>query len=123
MGCFRVDVKIFHVADRARGEIVPQMLVDTGSEATWVPRKILEQLGVRPELKDRSFQMANGQIITRTIGYAVLKVAPDFKTVDEVVFAEQGDLALLGARSLVGLNVRVDPEHKHLVDAGPILAA
>jgi predicted aspartyl protease len=123
MGCFRVDVKFFHLADRTRNAVVPQMLVDTGSEATWVPRKVLEQLGVQPEVKDRAFQMANGQVITRTVGYAVLEVAPNFKTVDEVVFGEQGDLALLGARSLEGLNVRVDPEHKQLVAAGPIPAA
>jgi predicted aspartyl protease len=123
MGIFRVDVKLFNVADRGRTAVVPQMLVDTGSEATWAPRRILESLGVQPEQKDRSFVMANGQVITRTVGYAVLEVAPNFKTVDEVVFAEDGDLSLLGARSLEGLNVRVDPEGKQLVAAGPILAA
>ena len=123
MGCFPVDVRLSHVANRTRSAVVLQMLVDTGSEATWVPRAVLEQLGVQPELKDRSFQMANGQVITRTIGYAVLEVAPQYKTVDEVVFAEPGDLALLGARSLEGLNVRVDPQHKQLVAAGPIPAA
>ena len=123
MGCFRVDVKFFNTAQRARSALVPQMLVDTGSEATWVPRNTLEYLGVQPEKKDRSFQVANGQVITRTVGYALLEVAPDFKTVDEVVFGEEGELAILGARSLEGLNVRVDPERKQLVAAGPILAA
>lgn len=123
MGTFRVNVKLFNVADRARTAVVPQMLVDTGSEATWAPRRILESLGVQPEQKDRSFVMANGQVITRTVGYAVLEVAPNFKTVDEVVFAEDGDLSLLGARSLEGLNVRVDPEGKQLVAAGPLPAA
>jgi predicted aspartyl protease len=123
MGIFRVDVKLFNVADRARTAVVPQMLVDTGGEATWALRRILESLGVQPEQKDRSFVMANGQVITRTVGYAVLEVSPNFKTVDEVVFAEDGDLSLLGARSLEGLNVRVDPEGKQLVAAGPILAA
>ena len=123
MGCFRVDVKVAHIANRARSAIVPQMLVDTGSEATWVPRKVLEQLNIAAEKKDRSFVMANGQVITRTVGYAVLEVAPSFQTVDEVVFAEDGDLSILGARSLEGLNVRVDPEGKQLVAAGPILAA
>lgn len=123
MGVFRVDVKLFNVADRTRSATVPQMLVDTGSEATWAPRRVLESLGIQPEQKDRSFIMANGQVITRTVGYAVVEVAPNFKTVDEVVFAEDGDLALLGARSLEGLNVRVDPEGKQLVAAGPILAA
>ena len=89
MGCFRVDVTFFKAADRSRSAVVPQMLVGTGSEATWAPRKILEHLGVQPEKKDRAYVMANGQVITRTVGYAVLEVAPDFKTVDEVVFAER----------------------------------
>lgn len=44
-------------------------------------------------------------------------------TVDEVVFAEPGDSILLGARSLEGLNLRVEPATKRLVDAGPAPAA
>lgn len=123
MGVFYVDVLIRHIADRDRSAPVPHMLVDTGSEATWVPRKILESLGVRPEKKDRAFVMANGTQITRTVGYAIVEVTPDYQTVDEVVFAEDGDLPLLGARSLEGLNVRVDPEGKQLVAAGPMPAA
>lgn len=43
--------------------------------------------------------------------------APDY-----VVFAEDGDMILLGARTLEGLNVRVDAQRKQLVPAGPILA-
>jgi hypothetical protein len=39
------------------------------------------------------------------------------------VFAEPGDMVLLGARSLEGLNLRVDARTKQLVDAGPIVAA
>ena len=124
MGVFYLDVTFRHVADRSRSAVVPQMLVDTGSEATWVPRKVLEALGVEREKKDRTFVMANGQRITRTVGFAIVEVAPpDHKTVDEVVFAEEGDLPLLGARSMEGLNVRVDPESKQLVAAGPIVAA
>lgn len=42
---------------------------------------------------------------------------------DEVVFGEPGDLVLLGARSLEGLNLRVDPVSRQLVDAGPAPAA
>lgn len=45
------------------------------------------------------------------------------ETNDEVVFAEAGDMTLLGARSLEGLNLRVDARTKQLVDAGPIIAA
>ncbi|MDZ7403977.1 MAG: hypothetical protein ONB41_07720 [candidate division KSB1 bacterium] len=45
------------------------------------------------------------------------------RTNDEVVFAEKGDLALLGTRTLGGLNLTVDATRKKLVAAGPIPAA
>jgi hypothetical protein len=44
-------------------------------------------------------------------------------TIDDVVFAQVGDLELLGARSLQGLNLRVDSRAKKLVAGGPIPAA
>ena len=46
--------------------------------------------------------MANGQRITRSVGFAIIRLDKHF-TVDEVVFAEKGDLLLLGARTLEGL--------------------
>ena len=49
--------------------------------------------------------------------------AADARTNDEVVFAEPGDLMLLGARSLEGMNLRLDARSKQLVVAGPIVAA
>ena len=45
------------------------------------------------------------------MGFAVLCVGEHF-TIDEVVFAEQGDLLLLGARTLEGLNLAVDTQRK-----------
>jgi len=44
-------------------------------------------------------------------------------TIDEVVFAQKGDLLLLGARTLEGLNLVVDSRRKKLVAAGPLPAA
>jgi predicted aspartyl protease len=79
-------------------------------------------LGIQREKKDVAFTMANGQRVTRSVGFAILRVN-QFFTVDEVVFAEKGDLLLLGARTLEGLNLRVDPQKKKLVAAGPLLAA
>ena len=123
MGCFHVDAVIRNIAHRGREEAVPRLLVDTGSERTWVPGEVLERLGVTREKKDLVFMMANGQQITRSVGYAIVEVTPDYHTVDEVVYAEPGDLSLLGARTLEGLGVRVDPEQKKLVAAGPSPAA
>ena len=56
------------------------------------------------------------------VGAAFVHVG-DKRAADEVVFAEPGDLVLLGARSLEGLNLRIEPAHKRLVDAGPAPAA
>ena len=47
----------------------------------------------------------------------------EFKTVDEVVFAQPGDLSLLGARTLEGFNAQVDSRKKRLVAAGPMPVA
>ncbi len=66
--------------------------------------------------------MANGQQVTRSVGFAIIHL-DKFFTIDEVVFAEKGDLLLLGARTLEGLNLTVDPRRKKLVTAGPLPAA
>jgi predicted aspartyl protease len=97
-------------------------MVDTGAESTWIDTAALEAIGIERRKKDLQFQSANGQINTRSVGYAVLKVDQS-ETVDEVVFAEAGDLQLLGARALEGLNLQVDARRKRLVAAGPIVSA
>ena len=106
----------------SRSTTVPRLMVDAGAESTWISATVLEAIGIERRKKDLQFQLANGQIITRSVGYAVLKVDKP-ETVDEVVFAETGDLQLLGARSLEGLNLQVDARRKRLVAAGPIVSA
>ncbi|MCH9022692.1 MAG: hypothetical protein IID32_07985 [Planctomycetes bacterium] len=99
-----------------------RLLVEPGSETTWVSQTSLEKIGVKKEKKDVSFVMANGQTITRHVGFAIIRIGKYF-TIDEIVFAEKGDLQLLGARSLEGLNLTVDARRKELVAAGPVPAA
>ncbi len=122
MGIFHASCTVTHIVDRRRSAGVPKLLVDTGSEYTWVPGSLLEGLGVAREKKDLAFVMANGQQITRSVGFAIVQVDGHF-TVDEVVFAEPGDLELLGARTLEGLNLTIDPRQKKLVAAGPLPVA
>jgi predicted aspartyl protease len=122
MGTFHVSCKAENYRRRGQVARIPKLIVDTGSEHTWIPASILERIGVAREKKDLQFIMANGEIITRSVGFAVLRVGRSF-TVDEVVFAEPGDLALLGARTLEGLNLAVDSAKRRLVAAGPLPAA
>jgi predicted aspartyl protease len=122
MGTFHVRCKIENPSDRHKAAVVPKLLVYTGSDYTWVPTTLLDKLGIDREKKDLPFLMANGQQITRSVGFAIIRL-DKFFTIDEVVFAEKGDLLLLGARTLEGLNLAVDSKRKRLVAAGPLLAA
>jgi predicted aspartyl protease len=122
MGAFHVGCRLENHIDRKQAVTIPRARVDTGSEYTWIPSKTLEKVGVNREKKDLMFTMANGQTITRSVGFAILRVEKSF-TIDEVVFGEPGDLTLLGARTLEGLSLVVDPREKKLVAAGPLPAA
>jgi predicted aspartyl protease len=122
MGTFHTGCKIENHIDRTKAARLSKLLVDTGSEYTWVPATTLAKIGVAREKKDVRFIMANGEVVTRSVGFAILRTGNNF-TIDEVVFAEPGDLALLGARTLEGLNLTVDSARKKLVAAGPVPAA
>jgi len=122
MGIFYVDCIIENVRKPRNITAVKRLMVDSGAEDTWIPQDVLETIGVQVAKKDVPFVMANGQTITRDAGYAILRV-DGFETVDEVVFAREGDLKLLGARTLEGFAARADPRAKKLVAVGPIPAA
>jgi len=122
MGTFYVNCTIENHVSRKRTTTVRKALVDTGSDYTWLPEAALQKIGVKEEKRDVAFTMANGQTITRSIGFAIIRVDGQF-TIDEVVFAHPGDLTLLGARSLEGLNLRVDAKNRRLVAGGPLTAA
>ncbi|HEV8587917.1 MAG TPA: retroviral-like aspartic protease family protein [Pyrinomonadaceae bacterium] len=122
MGVFYVDCSVENMGAPEKSARVEQLLVDTGSEYTWLPKDILANIGVDVRKPDRQFVMANGEVITRDVGYALLKVN-GFETVDEVVFAEDGDLNLLGSRTLEGFGAIIDASRKQLVASGPHLAA
>jgi predicted aspartyl protease len=122
MGTFYVGCKVENHKDQKRAAVVPKLLVDTGSEFTWLPGEILHRIGIEPVKKDLLIQMANGQLLTRSVGYAILHV-DKYETIDEVVFGQKGDLSLLGSRAMEGMNVHVDARRKRLVAAGPVVAA
>lgn len=121
MGTFRVDVEIENPARPGQRRIVRSVLVDTGAELSWIPEEVLDSLGVDRRRRAR-FRQADGTVLERWTSVVEIHVAGKGAG-DEVVFGESGDLVLLGSRSLEGLNFRVDPMLKRLVDAGPAPAA
>ena len=73
MGIFFVDCEGEPPDGSAEPRRVEQLLVDTGSEYTWLPTEDLERASIAVRKKDLEFVMANGQVITRPVGYAILR--------------------------------------------------
>lgn len=71
MGQFSVHVEVAHPADPTRVAEV-ELLVDTGATLIWVPREVLNQLGV-PRLRRRSSVVAEGRTIERDTAGAVVR--------------------------------------------------
>ena len=90
-----------------------RVLVDTGSELSWLPAEVLANTGIHPRRK-RLFKMADGRTMDRDVGFCILE-SEGFVTTDEVVFAQPGDMHLLGVRTLEGFGVMVDPLAHRLV--------
>ncbi|HEV8355987.1 MAG TPA: hypothetical protein VGQ17_04380 [Gemmatimonadales bacterium] len=121
MGILRTDVEIESPTRPGERRLLRQVLVDTGAELSWAPAPVLESLGIG-RVKRVRFQQASGAVVERWVGFAILYASGEV-TNDEVVFGEPDDLMLLGARSLQGMNLKVDLVGKRLVSAGPMLAA
>ena len=121
MRTFRVDVEIENPARPGDRRTLPAVLVDTGAELSWVPADLLDALGVQRHNK-WLFRQADGTLLERSTGGVFIHVGGKVAG-DEVVFGEPGDLVLMGSRTLEGLNFRVEPMTKRLVDAGPAPAA
>jgi predicted aspartyl protease len=121
MGTFRTDIEIENPARPGERRSLSSVLVDTGAELSWFPAAVLDSLGV-PRMKLWHFRQADGTVLERWAGPALV-YAGGTVTIDEVVFGGENDMVLLGARSLEGLNLRVDRYRKILIDAGPAPAA
>ena len=122
MGVFAVDIRVCKPTRKPKWADFRKVIVDSGSEGTWLPEEDLHAAGIEVFKKDQVFLLANGQPVTRDVGIAVIECG-EFKTVDEVVFAKRGDLRLLGARTLEGFNAVVNAREKKLVAAGPMPVA
>ena len=111
MSKFMVNMTAINPVDRQRRTPPVEVMVDTGVLVSWLPEQVLLDAGIMPEFK-KKFVTADKRTIERDIGYAILS-AEGYSTVDEIVFAEENDIALLsapllGVRTLEGFSVMVD---------------
>ncbi|HXG97518.1 MAG TPA: aspartyl protease family protein [Gemmatimonadales bacterium] len=119
MGTFRVTL---HLAG-ATGErfTLMEALVDTGASYTWIPRDVLEGLGVRPD-EERVFVLADGRAVRYPIAW--VRVRLDERTQPTlVVWGDSGTEPLLGAFTLEGFGLGVDPVNRRLIPVPGLLKA
>ena len=112
MGQFSVRTAIAHPADPNRVAEV-DLLVDTGATLSWVPRQILEQLGI-PRLPRRRFLLADGGFVERDTAGVLIRM-DGTEAMVTVVVAESGDAHLLGATALETLGLGIDPVRQQLI--------
>ena len=112
MGVFSVPIEIGNF-DGERFETI-DALVDTGATYTMLPRSLLMGLGISPP-RSRTFGLVDGS--TRPFEMADARVRIDGEeTVTIVVFGEEAATPLLGAYTLEGLGLSVDPIGQRLVE-------
>src|SRR5216117_206986 len=73
MGTFRVDVELENPTRPGEKRTLRSLMVDTGALLSWVPAEVLESLGVERGERWR-FRQANGTVLERRSGMAVLHV-------------------------------------------------
>ncbi|WP_420432021.1 aspartyl protease family protein [Candidatus Poriferisocius sp.] len=117
MGIITVPIQI-SVADG--GETLEiEAIVDTGSFYTMLPGRLLRDLGVVP-IGTRRLSLADGRRILMNYGRAWVTVEGE-NEVTLVVFGEDDGPALLGAYTLQGLALAVDPTEERLVPSDVIM--
>jgi clan AA aspartic protease len=119
MGLTYVSVKVANPADPSRS-LEEKFMVEGGAVYSLVPRHELHQIGILPHSK-RTFILANGERVDREVGTAIFEYQGR-RGDSLVIFGEEGDSPLLGATTLEGFGLILDPFRRELKPLPMILA-
>ena len=117
MGTFSVPIEIGDVGGERFEEL--EALVDTGATTTVIPGGTLRRLGIVPT-KRETFEYAGGARVE--LGMAEAKARVEGReTTTWVIFGEEDTGALLGAYTLEGMLLGVDPYSRRLIPVQGLL--
>ena len=111
MGTFKWPLRISGMDGQRTREI--EATVDTGATFTTLPAKLLHEIGIEL-IGQRRFLLADGRRLLMDYGEARASINGDSVTT-LVVFGEDDAPPLLGAYTLEGLALAVDPVEQRLV--------
>ena len=117
MGMITVPIQISATQDGESIEL--EALVDTGSFYTMLPDRLLRDMGVKP-VGTRLLDLADGRRILMNYGRAWVTLEGETE-MTLVVFGEDDGPVLLGAYTLQGLALAVDPAKERLVPSSVIM--
>ena len=111
MGLTHVTVKVGNPASGRQAEEV-RCLVDSGAVYSLIPGSVLQRLGIEPH-STREFVLADGDVIRRRLATATFEY--EGRRGDSmVIVGEPGDDPLLGATTLEGFGLVLDPFRREL---------
>ena len=111
MGIFSQPIAISDLTGQNSVEI--EAVVDTGAFYSVLPSYLLQELGVEP-IDRITFRLADNQQVEMDIGHAWITLG-DRRRITTVAFGSDTGQLLLGAFTLEGLELVVDPRGQRLV--------
>ena len=116
MGTFSIAIEIGDALGEEFEEV--EALVDTGATTTVIPGSALRRLGIVPSRRE-TFEYAGGERVELDMAEAKARVEGR-ETTTWVIFGEEGT-ALLGAYTLEGVFLGVDPYGQRLIPVQGLL--
>lgn len=98
-----------------------EALVDTGASYSWIPRDVLEHLGAQPD-EERVFVLADGREVRYPMAWVRVKLGDRIQPT-LAVFGDTGTDPILGAFTLEGFGLGVDPVNRRLIPVPGLLKA
>jgi len=111
MGLFNITIQIANLNGDHFEDV--EAMADTGAVTTVIPRSILAGLGINPTRRE-TFQYAGGEQVQLDMAEARVRVS-ERETVTWVIFGEDRMSPLLGAYTLTGAFLAVDPYNQQLI--------
>jgi clan AA aspartic protease len=111
MGRFHESVQVSH---QAGGRFEPvEALVDTGATYTWIPRDILDGLGIVPA-EEWPFVLADGREVRSPVAWIRIRIGERVQPTI-AVFGERGSDPILGVVTLEEFRLAADPVNRRLI--------
>lgn len=114
IGITKVDIKISN-PEKPEKHVKGKFLVNSGASFTVIPASMVKALQLKP-IYEKEFVLADGKIVKRKIGVANISLNGTGLP-SPVVLGKKNDSKLLGALTLEGHGLALDPFERRLYKA------